>query len=100
MPLSSICFVVAPVRSNHSDLKTRLIRTADTPMHVLDDLPTGTVRCVFSSAPLVTMNSPRARGTTRPDGERVAVCEADATRPVHEVIEALVRSRAKAVLTV
>jgi hypothetical protein len=51
-------------------LKTQVTRTTGTPMHVLDDLPTGTVRCVFSSSALVTINSLRAWGTTRPDGER------------------------------
>jgi very-short-patch-repair endonuclease len=67
-------------------------------MHVLDDLATGTVRCVFSPAPLTTIHDLLAWGTTRPDGERVAACEVDATRPVHEVAEELVRSLAKAAL--
>jgi hypothetical protein len=69
-------------------------------MHVLDDLVTGAVRCVFSPAPLATINSLLAWSTTRPDGERIAICEVDLLRPVHEIIDDLVRSLARAALAI
>lgn len=69
-------------------------------MHILDDLENGTVRCVFSSMPLETINDLLTWGTTRPDGERVVVCAVDASRPVYEAIEELVGALANAALTV
>jgi hypothetical protein len=69
-------------------------------MYVLDNLATGAVRCVFSSAPLATINSLLAWGTTRPDGERIAVCEVDLFRPVYEIINGVVGSLARAALAV
>jgi hypothetical protein len=67
-------------------------------MDVLDNLVSGTVRCVFSSAPLATVYSLLAWGTTRPDGERIAVCEVDLFRPVYEIIDDVVGSLARAAL--
>jgi hypothetical protein len=69
-------------------------------MHVLDDLVAGTVRCVFSSAPPATIKKLLDWGNTRPDGERVAVSEVNASQPVSEVVEEILCSLAKAALTV
>jgi hypothetical protein len=69
-------------------------------MYVLENFETGAVRCVFSTAPQATIKSLLAWGTTRPDGERVAVCEVDVSRPVYAIIDDLVCSLAKAALAV
>jgi hypothetical protein len=70
------------------------------PMHVLNNLETGAVRCVFSSAPLATIQSLLAWGTTRPDGERIVVCEVDLSRPVYSIVDDFVDSLARAALAV
>jgi very-short-patch-repair endonuclease len=69
-------------------------------MHVLENLVPGAVRCVFSSAPLATISSLLAWGTTRPDGERIAVCDVDPSRQVYEIIDDLVGSLARSALAV
>lgn len=69
-------------------------------MHVIDDLAPRSVRCVFCSAPPETINDLLVWGATRPDGERVAVCEVNISRPVPEVIKGLVCSLATIALTV
>jgi very-short-patch-repair endonuclease len=69
-------------------------------MNVLDNLEIGAVRCVFSSAPLATIRSLLARGTNRPDGERMVVCDVDLSQPVYETIDELVRSLARGALAV
>jgi len=67
-------------------------------MDVLEEFPTGTVRCVFSTAPDVSISKLLAWGTTRPDGERIAVCEVNLSRPVYSIIDDLVFSLAKVAL--
>ena len=69
-------------------------------MYAIDTLETGSVRCVFSAAPPATIGSLLAWGTTRPEGERVAVCDADLSRPVSAIIDDLVGSLARAALAV
>jgi very-short-patch-repair endonuclease len=69
-------------------------------MNALDNLVSGAVRCIFSSAPLATLKSLLAWGKTRPDGERMAVCEVDLSQPTYEIIDNLIRSLANAALAV
>ena len=69
-------------------------------MHSVDDLATGAVRCVFSSAPQETTSELLTWGTTRPEGERCVVCALDVSRLVSVVVEPLISALADAALTV
>lgn len=69
-------------------------------MHILDELAAGTVRCVFSSAPPATVERLLAWSGTRPDGERVVVCDIDPGGPASEAPDDFVRALARAALAV
>lgn len=69
-------------------------------MQLLNNVAPGTVRCAFSSAPLTTIKRLLAWGSSRPDGDRIVVCEVDLTKPVFEIVHDLVSSLAQAALAV
>jgi very-short-patch-repair endonuclease len=69
-------------------------------MHALDNLATGVVRCVFSPAPLATVERLLARGASCPEDERIVACEVDLSRPVYEMAGTLIRALARAALAV
>lgn len=69
-------------------------------MNFLDSLAVGAVRCVFSTAPAVTIRRVLAWGRSRTDGDRIAICDADLSRPVSAMIDSFVASLARAAMTV
>lgn len=69
-------------------------------MPAFDRLAIGAVRCVFSSAPKETVQRLLDWGSTRPDGQRIAVCDVDLARPAAGIVDDLIRSLANVALAV
>ena len=69
-------------------------------MNLLDSLAVGAVRCVFSTAPAVTVRRVLALSRSLTDGERLVVCDGDMSRTVSAMIDGFVESLARAATTV